>query len=148
MSLLGLVVLLLVRGVNMLNLRIESYKKSIYSLFDSVCTIYSYEKVFNEKTKRYESKEVEKYKDIKCRISFKKSSASDNSEFKSQSQTQIVKLFMPSDIELLIDNDMSNYSVYVTNINTKRVLRYRLSSAPSVFTFHQEMELQIDKDIP
>lgn len=132
----------------MLNLRIESYKKSIYSLFDSVCTIYSYEKVFNEKTKRHESKEVEKYKDIKCRISFKKSRASANSEFKSQSQTQIVKLFMPSDIELLIDNDMSNYSVYVTNINTKRVLRYRLSSAPSVFTFHQEMELQIDKDIP
>lgn len=148
MSLLGLVVLLLVRGVNMLNLRIESYKKSIYSLFDSVCTIYSYEKVFNEKTKRHESKEVEKYKDIKCRISFKKSRASANSEFKSQSQTQIVKLFMPSDIELLIDNDMSNYSVYVTNVNTKRVLRYRLSSAPSVFTFHQEMELQIDKDIP
>lgn len=132
----------------MLNLRIESYKKSIYSLFDSVCTIYSYEKVFNEKTKRYESKEVEKYKGIKCRISFKKSRASVNSEFKSQSQTQIVKLFMPSDVELLIDDDMSNYSVYVTNINTKRVLRYRLSSAPSVFTFHQEMELQIDKDIP
>ena len=107
--------------------------KELEILYTDRCDIYCFEKIIDEKTKISRTKKVKKYENQPCRVSFKNISNSSQGELKN-GITQVIKLFISSTIEIKEGSEIE------INRNN-RILKYKASGIPAIYSSHQEVIL-------
>lgn len=114
-------------------------RKAIELLYRGRCDIYEYDVVKDEKTKRKVNKEILKYSDIPCRLSFT-NRASDRTIQKEMGRIeQGIKLFLSPDISV-----KPNSRIVVTQ--NGRTVAYKNSTPANFHTNHQEINLELAED--
>jgi hypothetical protein len=113
-------------------------KKSIEKLYTDTCNIYEYQKVKNHVTKRTEFEPVLVHENVKCRISFKNITTTNQTTGEAITG-QITVLFINP--ELVIK---PNSKIDVTR--NGRVLEYKNSGVPAFYSSHQEIVLELYKE--
>nr|DAV07588.1 MAG TPA: head closure knob [Caudoviricetes sp.] len=108
-------------------------KSPLEILYTDRCDIYNWESVKDPTTKVTEHKKVLRYENIPCRVSFKTISAVNQSTFEPVI-SQVVKLFLSKDIEIKAGSEIVVY-------RGGKVLQYKCSGLPAVYSNHQEIIL-------
>lgn len=114
---------------------VTAYEKAVKSLWLDSCAVYIQEKTKDEVTKRTMFTEVCLFENEPCKLSFETVTATDN-ESHAQISTQGVKLFLSSDVEI-----PPGSKIVVTHKGKN--YKYKQSGPPGVFTYHQEVPLEL-----
>lgn len=110
-------------------------KKALQRMWKDTCSVYVQEKRKNESTKRTEFVEVALFENQPCKLSFESLTTTKETNH-APSVTQGVKLF--------IDNELSIPSGSKIVVTRKdKSFTYKSSGEPGVFTYHQEINLEI-----
>lgn len=109
-------------------------KKHMAMLYDGVCTIIDYEK---EQGIINNTKEVVKAENVKCRLSYKSDSQGEQTD-KTAEQNQIIKLFLPPEIEI-----KEGCKIIVTQEGETNT--FLCAGKPLVYGSHKEVVLEIEK---
>lgn len=114
---------------------VEEYKNALEMLWRGLCTIVVREEKQNETNKRTEFEERELYTNQPCKLSFTTIKQTD--EYNNVAEvTQIVKLFISNEIDI-----PAGSKIIVTQ--NGRTTTYRRSGEPAVYTYHQEVPLEL-----
>lgn len=126
-----------------------SYKRAIFSLFDSTCKITGSKKYIDNITGATKSETVVLYDNIPCRISHEKLGVSNaNRPLSIPFITERITVILPSSIKLDEEiNSKSNLLFEVTNKDTGRINKYRNSNLPKVYSYHQEIIVNNEDDL-
>lgn len=116
---------------------VEINIKAIQSLFIGKCSIIEFLSVIDADTGFTDNTEVEVFKDIPCRLSFKNISSSQQTEI-TNNISQEIKLFVSPDVEIKEGSKVIVTQNGVTNV-------YCQSGVPSVYTSHREYILTLFK---
>lgn len=117
---------------------IKAYRKTIERLYIDICSIYEYQKAKDPKTKITESKLVKVFENIPCRISFKNVATAQQTD-SSATISQITTLFISPEIVI-----KENSKIDI--IRNDRVLEYKNSGTPAIYSTHQEISLNLYKE--
>lgn len=109
-------------------------KKAIESLYNGKCTVIEYQTYKDPITKRTTSKEVMVLENQPCRLSYK--TIAKTTEGNASELVQVTKLFLDPSI---IVNEGSK--IVVTQNN--RIVAYKNSGVPAIYTNHQEIILEL-----
>lgn len=129
--------MILLNSENLCGDCVNAVRKAIESLYKDMCSICELEKVKNPITHVSEKKEVEVYKDVKCRISF--SSVSSARKGDTATITQVAKLFISPEIEI-----KPGSKIVVTHEGVTTA--YQRSGVPAIYSNHQEIVLDLFKE--
>ena len=110
-------------------------KKALQKLWTDTCSVYVQDKKKNESTKRTEFVEVALFKNQPCKLSFESLTTTTESN-NAPVVTQGVKLFIDNELSI-----PSGSKIEVTRKNKTFV--YKSSGEPGVFTYHQEINLEL-----
>lgn len=113
-------------------------RKSIEKLYTDICNIYEYQKVKNPVTKRTEFEPVLVHENVKCRISFKNITTTNQTTGEAITG-QIAVLFINPELVY-----KPNSKIDVTR--NGRVLEYKNSGVPAFYSSHQEIVLELYKE--
>lgn len=117
---------------------IDKVRRAVEMLYQDTATVYVNEPVEDPITHATTSDWVVKYKDIKCRISFNKTSADYKDAYDSSGSTPT--LFVAPEVDI---PPGSRVEVTRTNMGT---VAFRASEMPKVYNSHQEISLNIEKE--
>lgn len=102
--------------------------------YTDTCTVTAYEK-YKKSNKTTAFRDVVKYSDIPCRLSFQsKNAASKANPF--SGMTQSIKLFVAPDVEISPGSK-------ITVTHDGRTTEYKQSGFPAVYATHQEILLEL-----
>lgn len=113
-------------------------RKSIEKLYTDTCNIYEYQKVKDRVTKRTEFEPILIHENVKCRISFKNITTTDQTTGEAITG-QITVLFINP--ELVIKPNSK-----INVMRNGRVLEYKNSGVPAFYYSHQEIVLELYKE--
>lgn len=117
---------------------LKSYRESLERFYTDTCSIYEYQKAKDPKTKITESKLVKVFENIPCRISFKNVATAQQTD-SSATISQITTLFISPEIVI-----KENSKIDI--IRNDRVLEYKNSGTPAIYSTHQEISLNLYKE--
>lgn len=112
---------------------------ALSKLWIGECTIYEYQQVTDSTTHQTTSKPVPVVENEPCRVSFSNIQVTDLTSGIANI-TQEIKLFIRPDIEI-----GAGSKIVITQHN--RTNNFIRSGEPAVYTNHQEVPLEIDKDV-
>ena len=112
-----------------------AFKKAIESFYDGKCTIVEHKKIQNSNNKRTEFQDIVVQTDLPCRLSFKTSNNTNQTDTAAEVQ-QITKVFLSNDIEVAAG---SKLVVSQNNVTTE----YKSSGKPLVYSTHQEVVVEL-----
>lgn len=115
----------------------NAVRKAIESMYKDKCTIYENRKTKNPITHVSEFKEVEVYKDVKCKLSFSSVTSSDKGD--AVTIAQITKLFIAPEIEVKAGSKLVITHEGVTT-------EYTRSGVPALHSNHQEVVIELFKE--
>lgn len=110
-------------------------RKSLEKLYLDTCNIYEYKKVKDPNNKRTTYNSVLSYENIKCRLSFK-NITSTNQTTGEVITSQVTVLFINPEL-----NIKPNSVIEVMRNN--RILKYQNSGIPAIYPTHQEIVLNL-----
>lgn len=113
------------------------YAKAVKSLWQGKCTISKQTNEMNEKKGRTEIKEVDLYTDEPCRISFNTVKTTDPVDNAAQ-EAQSITLFIDKAIDVPVGSKITVVQNGVCGV-------YEKSGKPAVYSYHQEIPLDLFK---
>lgn len=113
-------------------------EKALRRLWTGRCTITVRREKTDPVNRRTAFEEVTLYQDIPCRLSFSRATAHAPAEVSGIASpvTQMVKLFLPADIDVPPGSK-------ITVVQSGRTTVYEQSGQPAVYTHHQEITLTL-----
>lgn len=115
----------------------NAVRKALESMYKDTCTITEKQKVKNSITHVTEFKEVEIYKDIKCRLSFSTVTSANSEDV--TSIVQVTKLFIAPEVDV---KPGSKITITHEGVATD----YKRSGVPAIHSNHQEIVLELFKE--
>ncbi len=112
------------------------YRKALEMSFEQLCRVVERQKVKKENGS-VGFVEVEVYKDIPCKVSYKTSNVSKEVGLLSSTE-QLIKLFISPDVDI-----SSNSRLYIRSKSSDIEKEYAKSSEPRMYGSHQEIELKL-----
>lgn len=112
-------------------------RTAVESLYDGRMSIIQYDEITDPETKITDSKEVVKAEGIKCRLSFKSVSGT-NEDGEAATVQQVTKVFTSPDIKIPPGSKL----VITQNGITRE---YEQSGEPAVYSSHQEIVVNLFK---
>lgn len=121
----------------------ELVRKAIESRYESTCSVYVFEDVFDEDTKQTKRERVLKIENQPCRLSYQTQAFASLVSTQTDgvpSSYQSTKIFMSPDVDIPENSEIE--------VNWKgRQLRFKRSSVPVIHTNHQEVMVEVwDQD--
>ena len=113
-------------------------RKSIEKLYTDTCNIYEYQKVKDSVTKRTGFNFILVHENIKCRISFKNITTTNQTTGEAIIRQTTVLFINP---ELVIRPNSK-----IDIVRNGRVLEYKNSGVPAFYSSHQEIILELYKE--
>lgn len=110
-------------------------RSALESLYSGTCEIINKAKVKNPTTLQISFEDVVTVTGQKCRLSYSSISAV-NQESGASTKKQVIKLFLPPDIEV-----KAGAKIVVNQNGVTKT--YKAASEPAVYTNHQEVELTL-----
>lgn len=110
-------------------------EKALKLLWKDTCSVFIQSKKTNETTKRTEFEEIPLYENQPCKLSFETLTSTTETDH-APSVSQGAKLFVSN--ELFIP---AGSKIVITRKNT--TFSYKQSGEPGVFTYHQEIPLEL-----
>lgn len=110
------------------------------SLYEDTCTIYAYEKLTDARTHITSTQKVVACENQSCRMSFSSIPAAGDTQA-ADTVTQFIKLFLSPDIAV-----KAGSNIVVTRAGVANT--YKNSGMPSVYSTHQEINLELEEVHP
>ena len=117
--------------------KVVKARKAIESLYDGICTITEHQKVKKE-NKSTGFQDVVVLEDIACRLSFKTSNNTNQTDTGASTVTQITKVFLAPEIQV---KPGSKLTITQNGVTTE----YKSSGQPAIYSTHQEIVLELFK---
>lgn len=109
-------------------------KKALQKLWNDLCSVYVKTETFNKDTKLTDFTESLLYENQPCKLSIE--SLADAGEGKTASVSQSVTLFTDNNVDI-----PAGSRIDVTRDG--RTLHYKRSGTPGIFTYHQEIPIEL-----
>jgi hypothetical protein len=111
--------------------------ETLAKLYDCTCNIYVYEETTDNSTGVSSFKQILKYSDVKCRISYSTGLFQGSSKISAEDDNiisnQYVKLIMPTEF------DVPAGSMFEVTTHRGDIYRFKNSGQSDVYRFHQEI---------
>ena len=109
-----------------------SARKAIESLYSHRCDVYEKQKKIKGSVTTFE--DIKKYENIKCRLSFEKTTYGKRGDIKTDIE-QTIKIFLAPEIDI-----KDGSKIIITNEEGK-IFEYKASGKPAIYITHQEVYL-------